>query len=56
MRTQYINAKLFNKKETSFITNNDRFESFGIVDEALDKVDLKGQTVFPGFFDTDSWI
>jgi len=52
MRKQYINAKLFNREETSFITNDGFFESFGIIDNELEKIDVRNKLVLPGFFDS----
>lgn len=52
MRTQYINAKIFNRIETTFIVADNKFESFGISDDLIKTINLRGKTVLPGFFDT----
>lgn len=51
MKTQYINAKIKNEI-TSFIVEDAVFHSFGEIDKSLPTVDVEGNLVLPGFFDT----
>ncbi len=52
MRIQYINANIHNRNETQFIVNDDKFESFGILDDSIKIIDLKNSYILPGFFDS----